>query len=758
MNERDQSRKSFDGDERIIGVKLRQHPSQVPPGFCAGAVNMRFRDGVPESRRGTVHLPWLNLCTAVSAGTVMSRGTTNHGAGRFKDADGLVWNIVARDGAVYASRANGFPFTVPLPAGETISGDVSFEQFQNTLLMFRATVTTDSAPLQCADLLIGFTTVPAATGPGASSMPANARAGKSAGNRLWLLVGKDEVWASDSLVHTDYDPVNQFAVTDGTPDDTVAMVVFNETSLVVLKERSVWRITEIIGDLSGSEELPVSKRYGCVAARSAIDIGTDLWWWSQDGPASLVITQFNELQVEAGAQRPMPGTDIDPLLKRVNKLHWDGICVGLWDRKVYFAVPLDDADATRFDFLNGVTSQAASEVLPLSAGVTYRYKRLSAETNVVIGPTTLTVSNDASTTAAAPGGQVNVSGAMALSSTVRQVFKGVNNAVLVCDLDLLDEQGRPVWQGYDMAEGIEPRFFFLSEYLGQDRLCFAGEDGWVCLYEEGFDGDAHPTPYVDLTVVTLPKPGQTLRVNGGTVVDPAVVSSNTGTTWGCNTLANARRDIWTDLTVTGGYYHGTSFWTSPDAAPVRISNGVRYYSLNGAVPAAVIGGGGDWGLIVKTLWAEVTATFISRAYTTAARQEVKRGMKFAFYLETYRPQYDVFAMDDGVAEETQPVADRTFSRVDYSRPFNKAPWDPTNVNADFASPYRGDYSVVCSNATAIREGFVIGLQQAQSPHRMRLHSGGRSVQGRLVNKAGRVRVIAIGYEALGGGQTLGVNQ
>ncbi len=50
----------MDGDERIYGVKLRQHPSQIPPGYCAGAVNMRFREGIPEPRLGTVHLPWLN--------------------------------------------------------------------------------------------------------------------------------------------------------------------------------------------------------------------------------------------------------------------------------------------------------------------------------------------------------------------------------------------------------------------------------------------------------------------------------------------------------------------------------------------------------------------------------------------------------------------------------------------------------------------------------------------------------------------------
>ena len=79
----------MDGDERILGVKLREHPSQIPPGYCAGAVNMRFREGVPEPRLGTVHLAWLNNPSASGLG----KRTTLYGTGRFRDSAGLVWTI-----------------------------------------------------------------------------------------------------------------------------------------------------------------------------------------------------------------------------------------------------------------------------------------------------------------------------------------------------------------------------------------------------------------------------------------------------------------------------------------------------------------------------------------------------------------------------------------------------------------------------------------------------------------------------------------
>ena len=572
---------------------------------------------------------------------------------------------------------------------------------------------------------------------------------KTVGKRLWVLTGDDEAWASDVLEPQTFSVANQYRVTDGTPDNTVTMAVFNETSLVVLKQRSVWRFTGLFGTLSDLELFPVTKRYGCVARNSVMDIGTDLWWWSQDGPASLVITQFNELQPADGAQKPQPGNDILPLIQRVNGMYKSGICGAVWDRKVYFAVPLDDADATRFDWINGASAVNSSFVLGLEASKTYRYQKTSTETSCTIGTTVLSTSND-SASGSGGGTIAAASASQSITSTLREVFKGVNNAVLVYDLAIPDpttgQSG--VWQGYDQREGVEPKFFYLTEYLGQDRLAFAGSDGWTCLYEENFDGDAHPTPFVDVVVSTAPPNASAiLKVAGGTELNGIASANNGASSWGVITLLAARSSIWVDSVNRGGYYHAAAgYWTSPNTAPVRITNGVRFYSLDGQMPAVVTDGG--WDTLTRVFWQEITSTFTSRSYSSPQRMDRKRGIALSLSLETYRPQYDVFTVDDSVNEVIQTVADRTYSRTAYTKPFNKAAWTPTNASDDFDNPYRGDYSVICSNSTQLRSGFGVGLQQAQIPHCFRIHSRGRGTQLRIVNKTGRIRVLAMGYEGL----------
>lgn len=49
-----------DGEDRWFGVNMRLHPALLPPGYASQAINARFSDGIPETRKGTVRLGWLN--------------------------------------------------------------------------------------------------------------------------------------------------------------------------------------------------------------------------------------------------------------------------------------------------------------------------------------------------------------------------------------------------------------------------------------------------------------------------------------------------------------------------------------------------------------------------------------------------------------------------------------------------------------------------------------------------------------------------
>jgi hypothetical protein len=750
----------MDGQERILGVHVREHHAQIPPGFGAGAVNMRFREGVPETRLGVAHLTWLNNTTELGLG----KFGAIYGVGQFLDAQDRIWNLIAADGQVYASLANNFPMALTLPIGVTVTEECSFEQLDDTLILMRGD---DADPLQLSDINTGFVVVPdPPSGLGLSRIPRGRQALAVAG-RLWIVTGPDEVWASDLFDHTAYAVANQFRVSDGVPDTLVAIALFNETSIIALKERSIWRLVNVAGTLADTDAVRITRRYGCVAARSVVDIGTDLMWWSQDGPASLTITQFNEVQAGQGEKKPMPGQNIDGLLKRVNARYRGKICAGFWDNKVYFAVPLDDAERLEPESATWVPQLPIK--LVTVPGATYR---------LVFGTDTLSATNGTQTlpdgmtfTSAQPGyvldfvaqaAFITVTGVSGGNDTnglsLRRIYKGVNTAVLVLDTQLGAQESGGTWQGYDQADGIEPKQFFLSNWLGQDRLCFAGEDGWTCLYEHGYT-DALPVPYTDIVLTGLPITLQSIRVNdGATIAVDSTGPDNDATHWrGVGSIAGAARKLFDDAVA--GYGIGSAIqWSAPNTRAVLFPlsvvtgaavTGVRFYTTNGVVPDVVTNVDS---VVTQVTDQQIESSFTSRGLTTAERIRDKLGRKLVMVLETWNPLYDVYQVQDGVNEETQLVASEARSRTRYTKPFGRAPWNPTNTNNDFAEPYREDYSLPLDTVRpdtslgfSLGDGLGVGLHQERR-HDLSIGGRGRSPRTRIVNRQGRMRILAIGFE------------
>lgn len=53
------------GDRAFVGVSMRMDPAQVAPGYISRGVNLRFRNGVAETRPGLTLLPWANRIVPV---------------------------------------------------------------------------------------------------------------------------------------------------------------------------------------------------------------------------------------------------------------------------------------------------------------------------------------------------------------------------------------------------------------------------------------------------------------------------------------------------------------------------------------------------------------------------------------------------------------------------------------------------------------------------------------------------------------------
>src|SRR5688572_29266700 len=114
------------GDRGWVGVNMRLEPHQLPPGYMSEAINARFRQGVPESRRGFVVPRWANK-PPVSP-SVITPWTAIHGVGIFSDPNTrLTYLVIAADNKVYVTASGNLSREVAVVGG-TVSGRVTFTQ------------------------------------------------------------------------------------------------------------------------------------------------------------------------------------------------------------------------------------------------------------------------------------------------------------------------------------------------------------------------------------------------------------------------------------------------------------------------------------------------------------------------------------------------------------------------------------------------------------------------------------------------------
>lgn len=305
--------------------------------------------------------------------------------------------------------------------------------------------------------------------------------GLFAQNRLFVPSGRDDVLYSDILDYSVFvAQVNTFRINAGSADALVGLYKFNENTIICLKENSIYELGNVYGALSEAYLNEVTREYGCVARRSVVAVGADLWFLSQRGIVSLRQTEQNKLQGVS-----LPASDaVQPTLDRVNWGVASGACATYWDNKFYLALPLDDAQIWRDITSRAEQTDVREYQLAVTPGNTYR----------------CTVGNDGESVSdgnqSFVDGQVFIASSTPLVITAFGVFPELsarveerlalgNNAILV--YDFLNQQ----WCGLDEGEAICPQYFFKARVEGRERLCFSGFDGYGNLYEEGATDDVY---------------------------------------------------------------------------------------------------------------------------------------------------------------------------------------------------------------------------------------------------------------------------
>lgn len=338
-----------DSDNGFVGMDMRVSPHVLPAAYYAYAENVRTRNGYVETRRGTWLPPWANR---IVEGKIAPMGAA-HGGCVFKDpGTGYPWLIVAAGGKVYAGHHARAPFEVIIPSDLDLTGRVRFVQCFDGLLMFREG---KKQPLVMRDLDSGFGYVDQVEletdeedQPIEQHLPPGEFAVKAA-NRIFVPHAGDLVFASG---------VNEFAkgpvtlqpfrVNQGSDDEITAIYKYGRTSLIVGKERSVYVVRNVYGDLSDIVLDEFSSEYGIAGPDCVVEVGSDLWFLAtRRGIVSIRQTEQNEIQ---GNSEPIS----KPITPIINKIDWRRAKYSLaatHDSYVYFVVPVHDCGAQTWAML-----------------------------------------------------------------------------------------------------------------------------------------------------------------------------------------------------------------------------------------------------------------------------------------------------------------------------------------------------------------------------------------------------------------------
>jgi len=169
----------------------------------------------------------------------------------------------------------------------------------------------------------------------------------------------DEIIASDILDSNTYDRVlNQFRISGGTADYTVAMHGFYDDALVVMNRNSIHAVIGTQGSLADTVVKELTNEVGCLARKSVVMQANNLLFLSDNGVYAL--TFLNDYNLR-GTEEPL-SKNIQPYIDRINARLAGNSTAVYHDNRYYLAVPLDsvvgadDAQGNNsilvFNFLN----------------------------------------------------------------------------------------------------------------------------------------------------------------------------------------------------------------------------------------------------------------------------------------------------------------------------------------------------------------------------------------------------------------------
>lgn len=618
-----------DGDTRFMGIAPRLDPGSLPEGMASEARNMRFRHGVAETRKGLYKPGWANNLSPEIDSKVRPFGEI-HGVGVFRNPNNLEFIVIAADNEVYYTRQNNNPIKLALPTGVSITGEVTFVQAFNSIMMFRGE---DFAPLVMtsedtgfADMVeqwdstksysandeVAFGPLVSVTGITHSNGAATVTTGAAHGYKVGADVtvsgaNESEFNGRHSVASVPNTTSFTFAVTSGNSAATGTINCTNNkdyyscTASTSAGESpsttgSKWsQLSNVTPNASGGVFIANRIAAPTTYDSSSTTYGNKRDFVSVSDSLDLVHSYFNQVfRVNYGSDDEI----LDLLVYDENRL------LVLKSKSVHMITGfIVDSNTNLGGSVNiqpviqnyGVSGRGASVVVGSDVyfyasrrGVVSMAQTEQSKVRGVDIPLSEPIQPLIDRIDTRYEGKIRLaahSNKLYVACPIDDGANG-NNAILV--YDFLNQS----WASHDTGDAIKPKDFFIATYNNAQRLFMVGEDGYISLMEENTVGD-----------------------------DEQDTSEADG-------LTQASIDSYL---LTRGYHLHDIDHRNFKAVSVAVS--------------------------------------------------------------TWNPKYTLKAKQDGVDEEQTLVENRTKDRTAYYRPFDAEPWEANNFNEDFKTPYREDYSI-----------------------------------------------------------------
>ena len=702
-----------DGDSGFIGVNSRIDPAALKEGMVSDARNMVFRNGVAETRQGVTKPAWLNdVRPEVWGKQIHPWEPATYGAGVYRDPNSLEYVIIAAGGAVYFCKENNDPRQLTLPTGVSVSSDVSFVQAFNKMFMFRGK---KLAPLVMSTVDNGF----------ADLIP------------HWD-TGTTYTASTSEVAWGPWEPVSSATYS----------VITNGTNLytgVITTAAEHGYVTGADITIRGASQAPYNGRFN-ITVISATQFTYTLPSQPAATPATGTITCSNMPNYwkaasgySASNEPGVTGWDrISTILPNADMAAYiqNRVVVGTafnastlsYTGKKDFLFCTDILDYQHVFFtsqfrINEGSDDELVDILKINENqlVIFKNKSVHLLTNFIITDSSTTLASSLKLETLIPEyGSVAPRAAVLVGPDV--YFWASRRGVVSMRQN---EQGKI--QGVDLPisepiqsliDRVDPR------HEGKIRMAYADNRLWVAVpLDDGSNGN------------------------------------------NCILVYDYLNRNWS------GRYDGTA---------IRVKEFFKS-SYNGAERLFFVGEDGYVSLLdesdssdevadyARENWIgyeDIEAMVLTRGYSHSDLNQ--RFFKTArFSVGTWNPKFSASVVMDGANERQALTTDRTKSRTEYYRPFDKAPFVESNINEDHSTPYRQDYSaditdeefrlgteagedmtteggdyVVTQGLGSVRLGgeyIPFRIQETQESFKVSAREG-RFGQLELINKQGRIQL------------------